>query len=493
MARIVRQEIIDPARLSDAEVEGWINRLYPAHAEIFDGVSREEFARYVVRSPAERTRIQVMFGEGDEVAGYVAAHAFHRRFRGEVCMVFRAEAGLRRAWRGDGSTGSFLASDILRTWLESPGRHYYLGCLVHPSSYISIARVVPELWPAPGVEAPADVAAFMMELGEEFHLEMVDPARPLVRKVGWITADTEVERQYWRTCDNHLARFYIEQNPTYFEGTGLLTLVPLDALSMGRTIATLGTAGVQKRLKRTLGALERNVLRPRLDEGQAEGLLRRLEEKTGLTLDSVRELGIVGRRYPIAAKTALIRAGERGDDLYAVVSGSLLVVGEGVDGAEYVIDQLGPGQVVGELAVLTGQPRTATVRAAVDSVLIKLGPEDLAKLTEASPELEQVMWAYVASRIVITLSGCRPGVPRKGALRESWLQAGRHLALPRGERVTVTEGEPRLVVARGQVSLEGSMGWAVLHAPATLRCPAGTVIAAIEDARVSLLPEPPGG
>jgi len=490
MPAIVRQEIIEPSGLSAEAAEAWIDRLYPVHCEIFHGVSRADFASYVVRSKAERTRIQVSYGPGDEIAGYVASHAFHRSFRGERCTVIRAEAGLRRAWRGDGSAAPFLLGDLLRGFGDNPGRHYYLGCLVHPSSYTAIFRTVGELWPAPGVEIPADVMAFLMELAEEFHLELLDEARPLVRKVGWITADTEVERQYWETCDSEPARFYIEQNPTYPQGSGLMTLVPLDAANVGRALANWGSGRVQRGLRRTLGALERTVLNSQLDGSQAEGLLRRIEERAGFTLDAVREHGLVGTRYPVPARRVLMRAGERGEDLYAIVSGSMLVLGQGPDGAEFVIDQLGPGQLVGELAVLTGQPRLATVRAARDSVLLRLTAEDLNQLVTAAPELDRAVWAYVAARTLTALGSKRPDIPRRSADLDAWMLSGDHESLPRGSTRPV-EAARRLILTRGRIALDGPQGWSVLSAPTLLALPAGVTLTGLEDARISLLSEPP--
>ena len=72
----------------------------------------------------------------------------------------------------------------------------------------------------------------MEELAAEFGLEKVDEARPLVRKVGWKTRETEAEREYWQTCDKPTARFFIEANPGYVEGDGLVTVVPVTASNM---------------------------------------------------------------------------------------------------------------------------------------------------------------------------------------------------------------------------------------------------------------------
>jgi hypothetical protein len=223
MPKIVRDEVIDPKALSEDALVALIQRLYDVHNEIFDGVSVEEFERYVVRSKAERTLIQVSYGPDDELAGYIAMHAFRRSFRGEPCTVLRAEAGLRRAYRGDGGPGAFFASQVVKARLEQTGALYYLGCLVHPSSYMALARGAQVIWPAPGAATPEDIQAFILSLGDEFHLARVDPNRPLVREVGWITRDTEVERQYWLNCQITAPRFYVEQNPGFVRGHGLLT------------------------------------------------------------------------------------------------------------------------------------------------------------------------------------------------------------------------------------------------------------------------------
>lgn len=406
MPKIIRSETYNPKDLSAAELAALIDQLYSVHQEIFAGVDRAEFARYVVESPADKTRIQVYYGEGGELAGYVAVHAFRRTFRGEPCTVTRAEAGLRRRYRGDGAMATFVLSQILKTQWDYAGAHYYLGCLVHPSSYAFISRGVDPLWPAPGVEIPPDLRAFMLELADSFHLEVVDPARPLVRRVGWITRDTEVERRYWQSSDQKAPRYFIEQNPGYGQGQGLLTLFQIDAAAAGKLVLKWARIGLTKRLQRLIGTLERKVLRPRLAADAAESLLRELEEISGRKLDGIRRLGILGSRYPVAARTVLFRAGDPADAMYVVVSGSLFVLDEGPSGEESVIDQLGPGTVVGEVALLTGKPRSATVRAAAESVLLRLTLPELKQILAAEPVLEELLWKQIGAR---SLPAVAPG------------------------------------------------------------------------------------
>lgn len=386
MATIVRNETIDPSTLTPAETEALVTSLYAVHSEIFDGVSREQFAQYVVNSPAQRTRIQLSYGEHGELAGYLAMHAFLPILNGKECTVLRAEAGLRRAYRGRSSTAGFAIANLLKTRWDFSGPLFYLGCLVHPSSYSIFANNAPAVWPAPGVEIPAELHDLMMRLGEEFHLEMVDPARPLLRKVGWITRDSEAERRYWQTSDLPAVRFYLEQNPGYVQGHGLLTLLPLDFMSTAKMVLNTGTSRLRKEFRRTVGSIERNVLKRPLDATTAEGLLQSVEEITGLSLDAVRRQGILGTRHPLSARQTLFRAGEPADAMYVVVAGSLLVLGDSPEG-EFVIDQLGPSTLIGEQELIGGQPRATTVRAAIDAVLLRLTKEDLAKLLATEPRL----------------------------------------------------------------------------------------------------------
>ena len=102
------QEIVDPAALAPHQLEVLTEDLYRVQAEVFDGVSKEAFRAYVVQSPARRTRIKVFRDEEGDAAGYVAMHAYAKSLRGEPCVVVRAEAGVRRAFRGVSIVGPFV-------------------------------------------------------------------------------------------------------------------------------------------------------------------------------------------------------------------------------------------------------------------------------------------------------------------------------------------------------------------------------------------------
>jgi NTE family protein len=80
----------------------------------------------------------------------------------------------------------------------------------------------------------------------------------------------------------------------------------------------------------------------------------------------------------------LIRQGDAADRLFLVRSGRLRVFVEGEDGPRVVRD-LGAGAAIGELALLTASPRSATVQAVRDGELLELDAEVFHGLLESDP------------------------------------------------------------------------------------------------------------
>ncbi|HEX5714692.1 MAG TPA: patatin-like phospholipase family protein [Thermoanaerobaculia bacterium] len=81
------------------------------------------------------------------------------------------------------------------------------------------------------------------------------------------------------------------------------------------------------------------------------------------------------------------RQGDEGDRLYLVASGRLAVVRELPSGEDVLLSHAGRFESVGEVAVLTGNPRSATVRALRDSVIARLDRAGLSLLLEEHPRI----------------------------------------------------------------------------------------------------------
>ncbi len=87
----------------------------------------------------------------------------------------------------------------------------------------------------------------------------------------------------------------------------------------------------------------------------------------------------------LAAGETLFREGEEGDAMYVVVSGRLRATRE-EDGESRTIGDIGRGETVGEIALLTGEPRSASVHALRDCVLAGLDQPTFNELSRACPQ-----------------------------------------------------------------------------------------------------------
>ena len=91
---------------------------------------------------------------------------------------------------------------------------------------------------------------------------------------------------------------------------------------------------------------------------------------------------------PVTAGQVIVRQGQAADRFYMIESGSFVVTQESEPGATpVVLRHLGANQVFGELGLLLGSPRTATVTAEADGVLLELAASDFLKLVGAGGPL----------------------------------------------------------------------------------------------------------
>jgi len=94
----------------------------------------------------------------------------------------------------------------------------------------------------------------------------------------------------------------------------------------------------------------------------------------------------------------VIRQGDQGDTLYAIVSGTARVAVRAEDGTEHDVARLTAGQVFGEMSLLTGDPRTATVYAEDWIVLCAVSKDALLPVLAANPSLAEKLAETVALR-----------------------------------------------------------------------------------------------
>ncbi len=257
MAKLVAAEVVTPRTLDATARRRFEDDLYDLHGRIFRGVDRASFVEYVIDSKAEHTWIQLYRGEDGALGGYLAVHIYEREIDGRMTALVRCETGTLREHRGANALFGFFVERVLRYLAAHPRRPlYFLGSLVHPSSYAQLVRYTDDVWPREGVETPAEVRSLLEALGDAFGLDRVAPANALVRKVGWQTIDSRNDRAYWERCDRPGVQFFLRENPGYEDGHGLLTLAPITLGIVARGV-TRYMVGQSERRVRKLAARAR--------------------------------------------------------------------------------------------------------------------------------------------------------------------------------------------------------------------------------------------
>jgi CRP-like cAMP-binding protein len=110
---------------------------------------------------------------------------------------------------------------------------------------------------------------------------------------------------------------------------------------------------------------------------------------------------LFGNAKPVrlAAEELLFLAGDPGDGCYRVEQGLLKVSMISPSGGERILAILGPGAVVGELSVIDGKPRSASVSAVRDSALNFISRASFNAFAAAHPEVYRHLVTLLASRL----------------------------------------------------------------------------------------------
>lgn len=123
---------------------------------------------------------------------------------------------------------------------------------------------------------------------------------------------------------------------------------------------------------------------------------------SGLDAAALAELRRSAEEIELDAGSYLFHAGEPADSLYVVRSGRLQAIQ-----TQIVIREFGRGEVIGELGLLTGAPRSASIRAVRDSTLVRLTKEQFDTIADAG-----VLGALVRELATRLRSAPPPSAPR---------------------------------------------------------------------------------
>jgi len=158
----------------------------------------------------------------------------------------------------------------------------------------------------------------------------------------------------------------------------------------------------------------------------------------------IEHLSTYMKQRDVRRGSVIFSKGDPGTGLFIVISGSVKISVATGDGREAVLNVINPGQVVGEIALLDGQPRTADAVAMTDCELLTIDRRDFipflrrepdvalklvevlcARIRRTSEQLEDVMYLSFPVRLAKTL------LQLAGGIEASTLR----------RRVRITQGE----------------------------------------------------
>jgi CRP-like cAMP-binding protein len=114
---------------------------------------------------------------------------------------------------------------------------------------------------------------------------------------------------------------------------------------------------------------------------------------------SPKELAAVGQladTVDVPAGHVLMRQGSSGGEAFVIAAGNVLVEHDGVE-----VAKLGPGDVVGEMALLSEGTRNSTVTTTEPSTLLVLAHREFHSLMDQSADVRRCVFDAVAKRLAM--------------------------------------------------------------------------------------------
>jgi CRP-like cAMP-binding protein len=118
-------------------------------------------------------------------------------------------------------------------------------------------------------------------------------------------------------------------------------------------------------------------------------------------LDEAEKAGLAAHMtlHLFTANDIIVEQGAPGDSMYIVAEGLLYVyIAQAESGTLLKVAEISPGQFFGEIPLLTGEPRSATVKAETEALVYEITREDMERLLDKRPEIAEHLTEIIARR-----------------------------------------------------------------------------------------------
>jgi len=130
-------------------------------------------------------------------------------------------------------------------------------------------------------------------------------------------------------------------------------------------------------------------------------ILRGVELFDGLTEDDLEQVASLCQEREIEPGELLVKEGDRGDELFIITSGFVEVL---LETPRRVVVNLGRGQITGEMALVDGGPRSATLRAISEPTIVQvIHRSDFDNLCDNNTRLGYIVFRNLAADLSFKL------------------------------------------------------------------------------------------
>ena len=187
---------------------------------------------------------------------------------------------------------------------------------------------------------------------------------------------------------------------------------PWVGLSPGDAKDRINTFAIDYLLKAGLIPMARNEVLVRQWDAELDSLaepdprlmLSRVELFEDLSTEAISILASRALLKSFSAEEDLITSGEQGSSMFILVEG-ILHVFVTINDEDVKVAQLTPGMFFGEMSMLTGEPRSATIRAHTDSSVLEISKDAIDAVFDQEPLVaEQITRVVAARRLKTTMA-----------------------------------------------------------------------------------------
>ena len=147
-------------------------------------------------------------------------------------------------------------------------------------------------------------------------------------------------------------------------------------------------------------------------------VLRRVPFFADIEPSKLKLLAFMSERVGFDDGKIVCRQGDPGDAAYLIIEGAADIVLEGGPSGPLTVATLGANEIVGEMSILTGAPRNATVRAKGRLVALRIAKEPFMRMVREFPAMAVSIMQELAHRVEANNNQLRAALSEVRKLRE---------------------------------------------------------------------------